>query len=101
MKHLVKCSGETVNLGILEAGEVIVINAGQSPQTVRMASKIGNRRYLHATALGKILLAGLPDKEASRLMLLRGLPQSHSPHRSHALGFTRRDWASAETGVRH
>jgi hypothetical protein len=61
----VASSKETVNLGILDAGEVVVIDTVESPQAVRMSSKIGNRRHLHATALGKVLLAGLADKEVT------------------------------------
>lgn len=73
MKELVDFCKETVNLGILDAGEVVVINTIESPQAVRMASKIGNRRRLHATGLGKVLLAGLSDKEIFRLTQLKGL----------------------------
>ena len=73
MERLVASCKETVNLGILDAGEVVVIYTVESPQAVRMSSKIGNRRYLHATALGKCLLAGMPDKEISRLVKLKGL----------------------------
>jgi IclR family acetate operon transcriptional repressor len=40
-----------------------------------MASKIGNRRHLHTTAIGKCFLAGLPDKEVSRLIRLKSLPR--------------------------
>ncbi len=79
MKQLVDVCKETVNLGILDAGEVVVINTIESPQAVRMSSKIGNRRHLHATALGKVLLAGLADKEALRLIQLKGLPRL-TPH---------------------
>jgi len=75
MERLVAASKETVNLGILDAGEVVVINTVESPQAVRMTSKIGNRRLLHSTALGKVLLAGLPDKEVSRLTRIKGLPK--------------------------
>lgn len=75
MERLANACKETVNLGILDAGEVVVINTVESPQAVRMCSKIGNRRYLHATALGKVLLAGMPHKEVSRLIRLRGLPR--------------------------
>jgi DNA-binding IclR family transcriptional regulator len=73
MERLVASCKETVNLGVLDAGEVVVIYTVESPQAVRMSSKIGNRRYLHATALGKCLLAGMPDKEVSRLIKLKGL----------------------------
>jgi len=73
MERLAAASKETVNLGILDAGEVVVINTVESPQAVRMSSKIGNRRLLHATALGKVLLAGKPDKEVARLIRMKGL----------------------------
>jgi DNA-binding IclR family transcriptional regulator len=73
MERLVGSCKETVNLGILDAGEVVVINTVESPQAVRMSSKIGNRRYPHTTALGKCLLAGMPDKEINRLIKLKGL----------------------------
>ena len=74
MERVVEATKETVNLGILDAGEVVVINTVESPQAVRMSSKIGNRRHLHSTALGKIFLAGLPEKEFLRLIRLKGLP---------------------------
>jgi DNA-binding IclR family transcriptional regulator len=75
MEKLANSSKETVNLGILDAGEVVVINTVESPQAVRMSSKIGNRRYAHASALGKILLAGMPDREVLRLIRMKGLPR--------------------------
>ena len=73
MERLAASSKETVNLGILDAGEVVVINTVESQQAVRMSSKIGNRRLLHSSGLGKVLLAGLSDKEVSRLVRVRGL----------------------------
>ncbi|HYK91805.1 MAG TPA: IclR family transcriptional regulator [Acidobacteriota bacterium] len=75
MEHLLEICKETLNLGILDAGEVVVISTIESPQTIRMSSKIGNRRYLHSTALGKILLSGLSDKEVLRLIRLKKLPR--------------------------
>lgn len=68
-------SKETVNLGILDAGEVVVISTVESSQAVRMSSKVGNRRYLHATALGKVMLAGLSEKEVLRLIKSKGQPR--------------------------
>ncbi len=79
MEKLVASCKETVNLGILDAGEVVVINTVESPQAVRMSSKIGNRRLLHSTALGKALLSGMPDKEVQRLLRLKGI-QKLTPH---------------------
>jgi DNA-binding IclR family transcriptional regulator len=75
MEKLANSSKETVNLGILDAGEVVVINTVESPQAVRMSSKIGNRRYAHSSALGKILLAGMAEREILRLIRMKGLPR--------------------------
>src|SRR5258708_23761285 len=66
---------ETVNLGVLDAGEVVVIHVVESAQAVRMSSKVGNRRYIHSTALGKVMLAGLPDRDVLRLLKLKGTPR--------------------------
>ncbi len=75
MEKLVESCRETVNLGVLDAGEVVVISTVESPQTIRMTSKVGNRRYLHSTALGKVLLCGLSEKESQRLIRIQGLPR--------------------------
>jgi IclR family acetate operon transcriptional repressor len=75
MERLLESCKETLNLGILDAGEVAVIYTIESPQAIRMSSKIGNRRYLHSTALGKVLLSGLSDKEVLRLIRLKKLPR--------------------------
>src|SRR5450432_784051 len=61
--------------GGLDAGEVVVMDTVESPQAVRMSSKIGNRRYSHSTALGKVLPAGLNDKEVQRLLRVKGTPK--------------------------
>ena len=75
MEKLAALCRETVNLGVLDGGEVLVIETVESQQAVRMSSKIGNRRYPHSTALGKILLAGLPEREMLRLVRSKGMPK--------------------------
>ncbi len=75
MVQLVDSCKETVNLGILDAGEVVVINTIESPLAIRMSSKIGNRRHLHATALGKVMMAGLSEKDVLRLIRVKKLPR--------------------------
>jgi DNA-binding IclR family transcriptional regulator len=75
MQRLMESCRETVNLGTLDAGEVVVISTIESPQSIRMSSKVGNRRYIHATALGKVLLSSLPDREVQRLVRIHGLPR--------------------------
>ncbi|MDZ4800102.1 MAG: IclR family transcriptional regulator [Bryobacteraceae bacterium] len=73
MEQLVQNCRETVNLGRLDGGEVLVVHTVESPQSVRMTSKAGNRRYLHTTALGKVLLSGMTDAEIRRLLRVKGL----------------------------
>lgn len=75
MDELANKCRETVNLGTLEGGEVVVIATVESPQSVRMASKVGNRRCFHTTGLGKALLAGMADQAIRRLVQLKGLPR--------------------------
>lgn len=75
METLAAQCKETLNLGVLDGGEVLVIETVESQQAVRMTSKIGNRRYPHSTALGKILLSDLPEREMLRLIRSKGMPQ--------------------------
>jgi len=75
MEKLAAICKETLNLGVLDGGEVLVIETIESPQAVRMASKIGNRRYPHSTALGKVLLSDLPEREVLRLVRYKGMPR--------------------------
>jgi IclR family acetate operon transcriptional repressor len=66
---------ETVNLGMLDGGEVVVIATVESPQSVRMTSKVGNRRCAHTSALGKALLASQSDEAIRRFSRTKGLPR--------------------------
>lgn len=75
IEQLVDSCKETCNLGVLDGGEVLVIETTESPLSVRMSSKIGNRRYLHSTALGKVLLAGLTYAEVLRTVRSKGMPK--------------------------
>lgn len=59
--------GETVHLAVLEGKEVIYIAKVDSRHAVRMASAVGMRLPAHCTAVGKCLLAQLPDEELTRL----------------------------------
>ena len=56
-------TGHTVHLAAYEGGEVVYIDKYDSSHPVRMYSRIGLRAPLHCTAVAKILLAGLPERE--------------------------------------
>ena len=59
---------KTVHLGVLDAGEVLYLAKEESSQTIRMISKIGKRAPLHCTALGKVLLAYMPEEERKKFL---------------------------------
>jgi IclR family transcriptional regulator, KDG regulon repressor len=75
MEQIAKESRETVNLGTLDGGEVVVIATVESANSVRMTSKVGNRRCFHTTGLGKVLLASMADQSIRRLAKLKGMPR--------------------------
>ncbi len=57
-------SGETVHLGVLGQNRVIYIDKISSGHPVQMRSHIGQAGPLHCTALGKAMLAFVPDSDA-------------------------------------
>jgi len=75
LKELVKQCNETVHLGVLEEGEVLYLAKEESSQTIRMISYVGKRAPLHCTALGKVLLAYMSEKERKKILEDRGLPR--------------------------
>lgn len=54
---------ETVNLGVLDQGDVLYVAKIDSHQTLRMVARVGHRYPAYCTALGKAMLAGLSDDE--------------------------------------
>lgn len=68
LKELVDECHETVHLGILYHEDVLYIAKEDSPQTIRMVSRVGRRASLYSTGLGKILLAYLSEKERKKII---------------------------------
>lgn len=60
LERLWRESGETVNLGALDGTEVLYLDVLESPHIFRLASKVGMRRPLYCTGLGKAILAWQP-----------------------------------------
>ena len=56
---------ETVDLAVLDAGEVLFIDQHTSRRTLRIVSEIGARFPMHATANGKALLAALRPRSST------------------------------------
>lgn len=60
LEELWRDTGETVNLGILDGKDVLYLAVLESPHSFRLVSKVGMRRPVHCTALGKAILAWQP-----------------------------------------
>ena len=63
LQELVNTCRETANLAVLEGSEILYVAQFESMERLRMAGDVGNRLPAHCTALGKVLLAYLPDAE--------------------------------------
>lgn len=62
MKRLTEETNETTHLGVLDGNEVTYIDKVDNSQAVEMRSRIGARVHIHASALGKAILAFLPER---------------------------------------
>jgi len=60
--------GHTVHLGAVENHNVIYLDKVESQHAIRMYSRIGVTAPLHATAVGKAILAHTPQSERDRLL---------------------------------
>src|SRR5215469_10859581 len=63
-----KSTHETVNLGVLDQGTVLYVDVIESPHEFRLSSRVGTRRSVHVTALGKALVAFLPEETRQAIL---------------------------------
>jgi len=78
MVDLAESTKETVHLVTLDRNEVLYIDKVESnsnPTGLRMASMLGSRIPAHCSAVGKVLLAALPEEKFEKLVSSKGLPR--------------------------
>ena len=63
---LARSVGETVHVGVLDHDQVVHIAVALPDVGMSIAARLGSRQFAHCTALGKALLATLPDEEVRR-----------------------------------
>ncbi|QPV61621.1 IclR family transcriptional regulator [Halosimplex litoreum] len=68
--------GETTHLGIEETGERVLVYSSQPSDGVFDNSPLGHRTRMHWTALGKALLAELPEERVETILARQGLPDA-------------------------
>lgn len=59
---------ETAHIGVLDRGEVVVLEQAETSEHIRIITFVGMRMPIHCTALGKVLLAHLPEEELERYL---------------------------------
>jgi DNA-binding IclR family transcriptional regulator len=78
MEDLFHAVRQHVQLGVLDNSEVLIIERISAPGAVKLVSQTGGRLPLHASALGKVLLAHAPTQV--REAVLRQALQAYTPH---------------------
>ncbi len=67
-------TGETSHLMVLDGVMGVYLDRVEGPQRVRVASSVGRREHLHASAVGKAILAHLPPERRRAVVEAAGLP---------------------------
>lgn len=67
-------TSETVHLALLDGNTPVYVSKIDSPNAIRMYSRVGKRMYLHSTGLGKAILAYLPEERVDAIINADGLP---------------------------
>lgn len=74
LRRLNEATLETVHLAAMQGVELVTLTKIDSPHAVRVgADTIGKAGAMHATAIGKAVLAWLPEHELERVVELSGL----------------------------
>ena len=71
---LVERIGETCNLGILDGHKILYLERVECDQPLRVHLTAGSRVPLHATAIGKLVLAFAPAEKRRRLLDAAPMP---------------------------
>ena len=75
LRRLQELSSATVHMAVLAGDEAIYVRKLEGNKPYRMVSRVGMAIPLHCTAIGKALLAAMPDEEVVELMRRTGLPR--------------------------
>lgn len=68
MLELVEHSSETATLGVREGSDIVTIDVVDGLNSIRMATRVGMRTQLHASAVAKAILAWMTEAEVDDLL---------------------------------
>ena len=73
MRKLMEVTGETANLGIEKAGQVLFISQVETNESIRAFFPPGTLSLMHASGIGKALLAEMDENRLGRVLNEHGL----------------------------
>lgn len=79
LENLQRQTGHTAHFAVRSGTVAVYLAKVESQEPYRMASKVGGQIALHCTAIGKALLAGLPDEEVRAIIAASSPLISHTP----------------------
>ena len=87
LRKLMEVTGETANLGVEKEGSVLFLSQVETHANIRAFFPPGTLSPMHASGIGKALLAEMDDERLARLLESKGLASftSHTITESEAL----------------
>ena len=74
MRELMEATGETANLAIADGGDVVFISQVESHNPIRAFFRPGTRGHMHASGIGKALLANMLRRDVENILQSKGCP---------------------------
>jgi IclR family pca regulon transcriptional regulator len=68
MEELAEKTGESCAVGALDLPDVVLVARSPNRGALDLAAGVGTRLPVHATCMGRVLLAGLPEPELERFL---------------------------------
>jgi len=73
MRHLMEKTNLTCHLAILDGPEAVYIEKVEPQGFIRMDTWVGRRMRVHATSVGKALVAHIPEERLQKILADRGM----------------------------
>jgi IclR family acetate operon transcriptional repressor len=75
LARLVDELGESANLAMLDGDQIVYVAQMQSRHSMRMFTEVGRRVLPHCTAVGKAIMADLPEQQVRDILERTGMPR--------------------------
>ncbi len=75
LRRLMEETGESANLAVADNDFVVFVSQVETPNPIRAFFHSGARGHMHASGIGKALMAELPRHEVEQILQRQGLPE--------------------------